>query len=305
MTPEPDRKISTKRYPASGMTSLPIRRLPAYALNGIEVAIGIGLIQLLFVALFGSNAAQLTLSGAVCASLADVANTGSRTWHRVSAAAVLSGLAALVVARLKPHPIGLGVSVALIALVAMLTMAWGLRAAAVSFAPILSLVFSMAVPHTGEPWFALAGWNALGGAAYLAWSLVAGRALQRRYRTLALAAALRAAAQLPQLRTIELRDVLLANRLDLDRLGNDAAGRWVLQRVALALRQTGQAMASAAIGCARRCTAWAVQWRAHCARRRTCPPAARRARPAAGHGRRCGAGARPAARRAGRAAAHT
>ena len=40
--------------------------------------------------------------------------------------------------------------------------------------------------------------------------------------------------------------MLLASRLDLDRLGNDAAGRWVLQRVALALRQTGQALARAA-----------------------------------------------------------
>jgi len=284
------------------MTSLSIRRLPAYALNGIEVAIGIGLIQWLFVALLGAHAAQLALSGAVCASLADVPNTGSRTWHRVSAAAVLSGLAALLVALLKPHPIGLGVSVAFIAFIAMMTMAWGLRAAAVSFAPILSLVFSMAVPHTHEPWFVLAGWNALGGAAYLAWSLVAGRVLQQRYRTLALAAALRAAAQLLQsraallesthargadavamqawvlgeanlaerlqtardfvfaeadserarrdtailLRTIELRDVLLASRLDLDRLGNDVAGRWVLQRVAMALRQTGDALASAA-----------------------------------------------------------
>ncbi len=284
------------------MTPLPIRRLPAYALNGIEVAIGIGLIQWLFIAVFGAHAAQLALSGAVCASLADVPNTGSRTWHRVSAAAVLSGLAALAVALLKPHPIGLGVSVALIAFVAMMTMAWGLRAAAVSFAPILSLVFSMAVPHTGAPWFVLAGWNALGGAAYLAWSLAAGRVLQQRYRTLALAEALRAAAQLLQsratlletrhargadavamqawvqgeanlaerlqtardfvfaeadserarrdtailLRTIELRDVLLASRLDLDRLGNDVAGRWVLQRVAMALRQTGDALGSAA-----------------------------------------------------------
>ena len=284
------------------MTPLPFRRLPAYALNGIEVAIGIGLIQWLFAALFGAHAAQLALSGAVCASLADVPNTGSRTWHRVSAAAVLSGLAALVVALLKPHPIGLGLSVALIAFVAMMTMAWGLRAAAVSFAPILSLVFSMAVPPSGEPWFVLAGWNASGGAAYLAWSLVAGGVLQQRYRTLALAAALRAAAQLLQsraallesthargadavamqawvqgeaalaeqlqtardfvfaeadseqarrdtailLRAIELRDVLLASRLDLDRLGNDAAGRWILQRVALALRQTGQALAAAA-----------------------------------------------------------
>ena len=161
---------------------------------------GVGLIQRLFAARFSAHAAQLALSGAVCASLADVPNTGSRTWHRVSAAAVLSGLAALVVALLKSHLIGLGLSVAGIAFVGMMTMAWGLRAAAVSFAPILSPVFSMAVPPSREPWFVLAGWNAPGGAAYLTWSLVAGGVLQQRYRTLALAAALRAAAQLLQSR---------------------------------------------------------------------------------------------------------
>jgi uncharacterized membrane protein YccC len=278
----------------------PLHRLPAFAVNGIGVAVGIGLIQLLIGALAGSHAAQLALSGAVCASLADVPNTPSRTLHRVAAAAALSLAAALVVAVLKPYPIALGVGVAGIAFVAMMTMAWGARAGAVSFAPILSLVFSMAVPKTGDPLIAHVVWNAVGGASYLAWSLIAGMVLQRRYRTLALVSTLRAAGRLlrsraalleaPQatdalamqawitgeaelaeqlqsardfvfaeadterarrdtailLRAIDLRDVLLASRLDLDRLGSDATGRWILQTVAQGLRQIGQALDSAA-----------------------------------------------------------
>ncbi|MDE2092710.1 MAG: FUSC family protein [Burkholderiales bacterium] len=280
----------------------PFHRLPAYALNGLAVASGIGVVQLLIGALVGAHAAQWALSGAVCASLADVPNTVPRTWHRVSAAAVLSFAAALVVAVLKPYPLVLGAGVVGVTFAAMMTMAWGLRAAAVSFAPILSLVFSIAAPASGVSMFELAGWNALGGVVYLAWSLIAGRVLQGRYRTLALEAALRAAARLlpsraallesphpraPEarvmndwikgeaelaerlqsardfvfvdadseryrrdtailLRAIDLRDLLLAGRLDLDVLGRDANGRWLLQRVGQALRRIGQALEAAA-----------------------------------------------------------
>jgi uncharacterized membrane protein YccC len=47
------------------------------------------------------------------------------------------------------------------------------------------------------------------------------------------------------LRTIDLRDVLLASRLDLDLLGDDAAGRWVRTRVADALGQVAGVLDSA------------------------------------------------------------
>jgi len=125
-----------------------LHRLPAYALNGISVALGIGLIQFLITALAGHHAAQLALSGAVCASLADVPNTPARTRSRVPVAAALSLAAALTVALLDPFPIALGFGIGAIAFVAMMTMAWGPRAGAVSFAPILSLVFTMAVPES-------------------------------------------------------------------------------------------------------------------------------------------------------------
>ena len=275
-----------------------LHRLPDFVLNGLSVALGVGAIQLGVSALAGSHAAQLALSGAVCASLADLPNTVPRTWQRVSAAALLGWLAALLVAWLQPFALGLGIGIAAIAFVAMMTMAWGARAGAVSFAPILSLVFTMAVPPSGQAWLALAGWHALGALAYLGWSLLASRVWRQRYRTLALVGSLRAAARLldsraalleapqPQaadplamqawikgeaelaerlqsardfvfaaadspavrrdtgvlLHTIDLRDALLASRLDLDLLGHDETGRWVLQRIAQALRQIGQAL---------------------------------------------------------------
>ena len=84
--------------------------LPAYALNGLAVAIGIAVIQLLVGALAGPHAAALALGGAVCASLADVPNTVARTWHRVSVAALFSTLSAAITLWLMPTPQWMGVA---------------------------------------------------------------------------------------------------------------------------------------------------------------------------------------------------
>src|SRR4051812_39522388 len=88
------------------------RLLPAYAINGIEIALGIGIVQLVANALAGPHVAALMASGAVCASIADVPNTVTRNWRRVGAAACLSALAALVVDLLRAHPLALGAAVA-------------------------------------------------------------------------------------------------------------------------------------------------------------------------------------------------
>ena len=279
-----------------------LHRLPAYALNGASVAVGIAVIQFAVGALAGPHAALLAVSGAVCASLADVPNTAARTWQRVSAAALLAFASALAVAALRSHPIALGWGIGAIAFFAMMTMAWGPRANAVSFAPILSLVFSMAVPVAAQPLWEPAAWNAVGGAAYLLWALASGALWQGRYRTLALAETVLAVAELLRaraellstpapagtdagalqawvkgeavlaerlqsardfvfdeadtpaaqrdtavlLRAIELRDLLLASRLDLELLGADAHGRWILQRVASALLPIALALEDAA-----------------------------------------------------------
>ncbi|MGZ5240895.1 MAG: FUSC family membrane protein [Caldimonas sp.] len=280
----------------------PWRLLPAYAINGIEVALGIGLIQLLASLVAGPHAAQLVVSGAACASLADTPNRLTSTWQRVSAAALLSFAAALAVDLLRPYPLALGLVVAPIVFVATMTMAWGARAGAVSFAPILSLVFSMAVPPASGHALDAALWSGCGGLAYLAWAMLASAACQRRYRSLILVETLRAAAELfrsragvleamgseagrgeplrawiqgegtladrvqaardllfsaPEsprwhrdaailLRVIDLRDVLIASRLDAELLGLDATGRAILDRVAEALRRIGDRLDRAA-----------------------------------------------------------
>ena len=281
--------------------------LPAYVYNGFAVAMGVALIQFVVGALAGSHAAALALSGAVCASLADVPNTVPRTWSRVLVAAVLSNLSAAVTLWLMPTPQLIGVGVALIAFGATMTMAWGARAGAVAFAPILALVFTMAAPLGSAPSPVLLLWNAVGGAAYVVWSLLSGALLQRRYRALALGQALAAAAGLLRSRaelltspalgaddtrsmqawiqgevtladrlqgardfifvqpdnarvqreigivllTVELRDVLLASRLDLDLLGNDRGGQWVLTRVAAALQGIADGLDAAAVAARR------------------------------------------------------
>ncbi len=276
----------------------PWRLLPAYAINGMTVALGIGLIQLAVSLAAGPHAAQLVVSGAVCASLADTPNRVTSTWQRVSAAALLSFAAALAVDLLRPYPVALGLVVAPITFVAMMTMAWGARSGAVSFAPILSLIFSMAVPPSDHA-LQTASWNACGSIAYLAWAVLTSAVCQRRYRSLILVETLRGAAELfrsragvlelgtgpsvplrawikgestladrvqaardllfvakesPRwhrdaailLRIVDMRDVLLASRLDAELLGVDATGRAILDRVAHALRRIGAQLDRAA-----------------------------------------------------------
>ena len=275
--------------------------MPPYLVNGIAAALGVGCIQLAVSSVAGSHAAALALSGAVSVSIADLPQVPSRTAHRVGAALLLSVLAAVAVDLLRVHALALGVVVAVISFIAMLTLAWGARAGAVSFSPVLSMIFSMAVPPA-EHELSIAAWGACGAFLYLGWALLSNAVLQPRYRTLALVAALRAAAQLFRsragvllayrveageappidvwiggeatlaerlqtardllypavhrrhwqrdvallLRLVDLRDALLASRLDVDLAGSDAAGREILESAARALRSVAAYLDAAA-----------------------------------------------------------
>jgi uncharacterized membrane protein YccC len=270
---------------------------PAHLVNGFAVALGVAVVQLLIGAFAGAQAAQLAVAGAVCTSLADGVSTVRRNLQQVALAGVLAVLAALVVALLKPWPVGMGLGVAGLAFAATLVLAWGPRAGPVSFAAVLSLVFAMAAPES-VPLHTLVLWPALGALAFTAWSAAAGVLLQPRYRTLALASAVQAMARLLRsraamlegvgppaegdgrlrtligdeavlaerlqaarnllfaapdvprsrrqsamlLRVIELRDTLLASRLDLDLVGDDDAGRFLRERLAGGLRQVALAL---------------------------------------------------------------
>lgn len=272
-------------------------RMPAHVLNGLSVALGVGLIQVLFGSQASLHVAQLVSSGAVFASLADTPTTPTRSWPRVLMAGLLGALSTWVVASLDPHPRALGLAIMALVFISMMTLAWGPRAGPVSFAVILSIVFTMGVPDGTSPW-ALTGWHLLGSAWYLAWSQLTLRGLQARYRSLTLATALQATAQLLRsraqamvqgreadaatqalntwvrdeaqlaerlqaardllfaappseraqretailLRVVDLRDILLASRLDLDLLGDDALADKIRSSLAQRLRTLADAL---------------------------------------------------------------
>ena len=89
---------------ATPMLAGMLRRLtafaPGYLIDGFSVAVGIGLIHLLFSMAAGAQAAQLAIAGAVCASLADVAGTVRRNAQQVASPAGMrvAGIASMKVA---------------------------------------------------------------------------------------------------------------------------------------------------------------------------------------------------------------
>ncbi len=173
-------------------------RLPAAVINGIGVALGIGLVQAVVGSLGGIGAALVASGGAVFASLADVPLAPHRTWRRVLTAALIGCATSILVTALREHTVVLGLATALIAFVSAFALAWGLRAGPISFVAVLAIVFTMAGPPLPglAPQLAHAGWTLLGAALYIGWAIVVSWLLQPRYRSLALGSALAAAAQL-------------------------------------------------------------------------------------------------------------
>jgi len=267
------------------------RRLNAAQLNGIGVALGVALVQTLFGLALGLPVGLAAAGGAVCASLPDLPNPPQRVWPRLLPAALLAFIVTLAVGLARGSPLAMTLLIGVIAFCTMLTMAWGPRAGPLSFTGILALVFAMAWRRPDTPLEALshAGWVLAGALAYALWARGSSWLLRRRYRELALAAAMRAcmrrlrsraariAGEVPLeeqsirasiaddvlladalqaardqvfaarpseqgrrqvdllLGLVELRDLLLASRLDVELLGDDAPGRgW---RLALATSQ--------------------------------------------------------------------
>lgn len=179
-----------------------LRRLPAHLLNGFGVAAGIGIVQIAAHALDGPAAALAASGGAVYASLADVPQVPERTARRVAISAGVGLATSLLVAVARGSPWALGAATMAIGALSCMVLAWGLRAGPISFVPLLALVFTMA----GPPWHDLhtavvhAGWTAFGSALYLAFAVLLSTLLQPRYRTLMLAAAMDATAQLVRAR---------------------------------------------------------------------------------------------------------
>lgn len=175
-----------------------LHRIPAHVINGVTVALGIGLVHGLVAAWPGPVAALSASSGAVFASLADLPNPPHRSWRRVAPAAAMGCAATLLVLLLRPFPLALGLGVGLIGFASAMTLAWGVRAGPISFVGVLAFVFTMARPPPGDAAGLLIqlGWTALGAGLYLGWTMLTTRLLLPRFRTLALAEALSANAQL-------------------------------------------------------------------------------------------------------------
>ncbi len=283
---------------------MPLYRLPAHVINGCFVALGIGLLQGLFGLAAGPAAAQLAVSGAIFASLSDLPTTHRRSWGRVLAGGLMGCAVAVMVTLLRPWPGVLTLAIGALGVAAMLCMAWGPRAGPLTFAPVLALVFTLAHPPAAQPAaeaLHLGLWHLAGVLAYLLWSQLSLALLLRRYRSLALSAALEASARLLDARAdlldqapssregeelpawlrqesllaerlqaardllfaappgeraaresavllqlIDLRDILLASRLDLELLGEDDVARRVRAAVAARLRALGAALRQAA-----------------------------------------------------------
>ena len=173
-------------------------QLPAYGLNGIGVALGVLLVQMLAGAAGGVEAALLASGGAIYASLADTPNPPGRTWRRVALAAAVGLLSSVLITALRGHAVALGVLIAVLSFGGSMLLAWGVRAGPISFVPVLAIVFTMASPPPGH-WQVQAVhalWTAAGGLVYLGWALAVSRWLQPRYRALALAAVVDATAAL-------------------------------------------------------------------------------------------------------------
>ncbi len=255
-------------------------RLTAAQINGLSVTLGVIVIQGGFSAAAGPAIAAAAISGAVSTSLPDLPNPPHRVWARLGPAVLITALVTLAVGLCRASPVAMTLLVAVTSFISLMAMAWGLRAGPLSFCGILALVFAMAwgVPESREDAFEHAGWVLAGSLSYACWARITSQVLRRRYRDLALAAAMsacsrrlrsraaRIAGEVPVedqtmrasiaddvlladalqtardqvfaarpspysrrqvdllLGLIELRDLLLASRLDVEHLGEDKPG---------------------------------------------------------------------------------
>ncbi len=279
-----------------------LRRLEAAHLNGLGVALGVAGTHILIGAAFGETAGLAAVSGAVCASLTDLPNPPQRVFKRVVPAALAAGVVTAAVGLADASLVATVALVAVITFLALMTLAWGLRAGPMSFSPVLAIVFAMAWDRTAgstSPW-EHAAWVTVGGCVYALWARFAAVLLRHRYRELALAQALWAtekrmrsraerivgavggeqarirasiaddvvladalqaardqvfaARRSPRSRKqtdlvlglIELRDLLLASRLDTELLGEDFPGRQYRSALADTLREMAAALSQLA-----------------------------------------------------------
>jgi uncharacterized membrane protein YccC len=281
----------------SGLVYRLLQRLPANVINGISVALGVALVQSSLLPLVSKAALTAVTSGAIYASLPHSVDRAERVVRRTLTGGVVGALTGLLIRSVSGVPIALDLVIGLIVFAAMMSLAWGQRAGAISFTAVLAIVLSLASASTLPVW-QVALWSLLGSALYSVWALINSRVLEHRYRTLAVAATFQTSAQLlrsraelldqidasahdttarwnqiddearlaaliqaarelvfagPErsrgvpftqllFRAIELRDLVLTSRLDLDLLGDNKLAREIRWRLAKSLRTNATAL---------------------------------------------------------------
>jgi uncharacterized membrane protein YccC len=219
------------------------RRLPAYALNGLSVSLGVGFVQLVFGVVASADFAQAASTGAVLASLPHLTGRAGPTLRRTLVGGLLAALATFVVVGTTEHFVLRGAVIALISFVSLLAMAWGTREAPLVFSVLIGVVFSLARPSSDGA-VGLAFASACGVGLYAGWALVNAKLLEPRYRALAVFDALDAAAALLRARAGVLSQAH-------DEPEGEAAGRFVQlnEEVRLAQSlQTARDLAYPAVG---------------------------------------------------------
>jgi uncharacterized membrane protein YccC len=185
-----DRNFLLRRVNATVTTSplsFVFRGVPAWMVNGVTVTLGLALVQCSISLVAGAHAAQVAVSTAVCASLADVVATTGRVGRRVLVAIIASIASAALYLALRPYGAFEIPVVALIVFGAMLLLSWGPKAGSVSFAAILSLVFAMSLPESQALTWDFVAWGLIGPAGYWIWAVATARLLQPTWRNFALA----------------------------------------------------------------------------------------------------------------------
>jgi uncharacterized membrane protein YccC len=163
------------------------RQLPAWAINGLTVFLGLLLVQGSMLLMAGAHAAQTAIATAVCASLADVVTTTDRVARRVCAAIFSSTASAAIFLATRPHASMTIPVVMLIVLLAMLIQSWGPKAVTVSFATTMALVFAMSVPASQKLTSVYLAWGLVGSVGYWIWAVITAKLLQPTWRRISLA----------------------------------------------------------------------------------------------------------------------
>ncbi|MBV8665647.1 MAG: FUSC family protein [Burkholderiaceae bacterium] len=166
-----------------------IRKIPAWAINGISVTLGLCLAYFSCEIYFGNQAALPLLGGAICVSLSDVVTTVDRVARRVAAASAASIGVTLAYVFFRSESALTVLLVASLIFGAMLIHSWGIKAGTVSFAAVLSLIFMMSAPAQKPIPPSVVAWSICGMLLYWLWAVGTSWLLQSTWRRLALAQA--------------------------------------------------------------------------------------------------------------------